>query len=97
MALSAEEFDEITGQEESYSFENFKPFCKWKGKAGLTTDHEGHLRFVTFTSPIFSRNGNLALVEVSFREEGIFGYGLMCTARLSHTTWTAHCVESWIS
>jgi hypothetical protein len=96
MAMSAAEFDELVTQEGLYNFDNFRPACDWKGKKGPMTDDERHHTFVTFTSPIFSRSGSLALVEVSFREEGIFGYGLLCTARLSHTTWTAHCLQSWI-
>lgn len=97
MPMSAGEFDEFVTQEDFYNFDNFRPACEWKGKAGPTTDNEGHHTFVTFTSPIFSSKGNLALAEVSFREDGIFGYGLLCTARLSHTTWTARCLQSWIS
>jgi hypothetical protein len=57
---------------------------------------EGHQTFVTFTSPIFSGDGHVALTEVSF-QNGIFGYGLICVVRSRHGVWSSHCLQSWIT
>ncbi len=95
MSISEDEFDDLTKQQEKYNFPGFAPFCEWKGKPGPTSDALGNKTHVTFTSPIFSTAGNVALVEVSFRNEGVYGYGMLCTSRLSHRTWSSHCLKSW--
>lgn len=97
MAMSEKEFDELAGRESIYSVDQFKPTCDWKGQARPTNDDEGHHTFVTFTNPIYSKNARLALVEVSFREEGIFAYGLICTVRSTRGIWSAQCLQSWIT
>lgn len=97
LALSAREFDELLGLEIQYRVPAFKPVCTWQGNPGPSVDDEGHATFVTFTSPIFSNSGQLAIVEVSFREEGIFGYGMICVVRQRHGGWDSQCQNSWIS
>jgi hypothetical protein len=95
LGLSADEVADLATRQEIYRSDAFRPVCAWKGRTGPARDDEGHAVFVTFTSPILSTSGRLALTEVAFRETGIFGYGLLCTARLSHMTWTARCMRSW--
>ncbi|MBB5713226.1 hypothetical protein FHS94_000045 [Sphingomonas aerophila] len=97
MKLSEGEFEDLARREHLFNLENFRPACRWTGQTGPTIDDEGHKTFVTFTSPIFSKNRRLALVEVSFLEEGRFGYGVLCTVRLSKAAWTARCLQSWIT
>ncbi|WP_159759062.1 hypothetical protein [Sphingomonas sp. 8AM] len=95
LAMSADEFTELATRQEIYRSDVFRPICAWKGRAAPPRDDEGHAMFVTFTSPVFSTTGRLALVEVSFREQGAFSYGLLCTVRSLHVTWKARCGRSW--
>jgi len=97
LSLSAQEFDELAGQKNQYGFPGFRPVCNWKGDPGPAKDDEGHATFVTFTSPIFSIHREIAIVEVSFREKGIFGYGLLCVVRRGCIGWEAQCQNSWIT
>ena len=97
LAMSARESDRLAEQENRYSFPNFKPSCAWRGSPGPLADAEGHATFVTFTSPIFSVNRRLAIVEVSFREAGMFGYGMICVVRQQKEAWKGRCQSSWIT
>ena len=97
LAASPREFDELITRQNLYSSSNFKPTCKWYGVPGPAKDDEGHATHVTFTSPIFSKNGRLSIVQVSFLEDGMFGYGLICVVRSKRGTWAGQCLESWIT
>ncbi|RDE07082.1 hypothetical protein [Sphingomonas aracearum] len=97
LALSAAEFAGLTARQAQSDFPHFRPACAWKGDPGPAVDDEGHATFVTFTSPIFSANRKLAMVEVSFREEGTFAYGLICVVRQGRGGWAAQCRGSWIT
>lgn len=97
LGVSASEYEELVEQQATYNTPGFRPNCGWKGIAGPSKDDEGHPTYVTFTSPIFSRNGRIAIVETSFREAGIFGYGLICTVRSKRGSWAAQCSQSWIT
>lgn len=97
LALTAREFNDLAVQENRYSVSNFNPICKWKGVPGPSADDERHATFVTFTSPIFSTSKRLAILDVSFRETGIFGYGLICVVRKRHEGWEGKCQMSWIT
>lgn len=97
LTLSAGDVADLATRHKFYRADSFRPVCAWHGRAGPKTDDDGHAIVETFTSPVFSTNGRLALVEVSFRETGTFGYGLLCTARLSRRTWKARCIRSWIN
>lgn len=97
LALSAGEFEGLAQEQDRYNFPNFRPACEWKGGPGPAVDDEGHATFVTFTSPIFATTRRLAVVEVSFREKGIFGYGLICIVRRRHGDRKADCIRSWIT
>ncbi|QQV78442.1 hypothetical protein H5J25_07315 [Sphingomonas aliaeris] len=97
MGLSKKEYDDLIVQEASYGSADFRPSCSWKGIAGPAQDAEGHATFVSFTTPIFSTNGRLAVVETSFLERKDFGHGLVCIVRLKDKNWTARCLPGWIS
>lgn len=97
LSLSSQEFEDMAGNATAYAVPNFKPACEWKGTRGAATDEKGHATYVTFTAPIFAKTGRLALVEVSFREQGSFGYGLICVVRRPQSTWSATCVRNWIT
>jgi len=93
MAVSPQEFADLASRQHHYSVARFKPNCDWVGTAipaenEITTEAYG-----TFTNPVFSTKGDLALVEVSF---GTF-YGVNCAVRSSGGTWRADCLRSWIS
>jgi hypothetical protein len=97
LTASQHEFEELIAQQDLYSSSNFKPTCTWNGVPGPLKDNEGHATYVTFTSPIFSKNGRLSIVQVSFREAGMFGYGLICMVRSKLGVWSAQCLDSWIT
>jgi hypothetical protein len=97
MGVTAQEYEELIEQQATYNTPGFRPNCDWKGLAGPSEDDEGHATYVTFTSPIFSENGRIAVVETSFREAGRYGYGLICTVRSKRGTWVAQCLRSWIT
>ena len=97
LGVSAKEYEDFVEQQATYNTPGFRPNCDWKGLAGPLKDDEGHSTYITFTSPIFSKNGRIAVVETSCRETGMFGYGLICTVRLKHSSWVAQCLQSWIT
>ncbi len=97
LGISAREYEDLVEQQATYNTPGFRPNCDWKGLAGPSKDDEGHPTYVTFTSPVFSKNGRIAVVETSFREAGIFGYGLICTVRSKRGSWAAQCLDSWIT
>jgi hypothetical protein len=97
LTASQHEFEELIARQDLYSSSNFKPTCTWNGVPGPLKDNEGHATYVTFTSPIFSKNGRLSIVQISFREAGMFGYGLICMVRSKRGVWSAQCLDSWIT
>lgn len=97
LELTENEATDLSAQQDVYDDKTFKPSCRWSGQIGPNVDDEGHSAFVTFTSPVFSKDRHLALVEVSFGEEGIFGYGFLCTTRFLNHAWSARCLSSWIN
>ncbi len=97
LGLSSREFAVAAGNAAAYAVPGFSPACAWAGTRGAATDEEGHATYVTFTAPIFAKTGRFALVEVSFREQGSFGYGLICVVQRPQSTWSATCVRSWIT
>ncbi|WP_260599815.1 hypothetical protein [Sphingomonas endolithica] len=96
-ALTDLELADLASREDRYRSDAFKPLCDWLGEPHPHVDDEGHRMAVSYTSPIFSSDGGLALVEVSFREEGHFGYGSVCIVRAAGKTWSARCWPSWIT
>lgn len=97
LALDVGEFEDLAAREGQYDRVAFQPRCDWQGKAVRMIDEERHPIVVSFTNPIFSTNGRLALVEASFMTQGRFGYGMLCIARTTGGAWSAHCQDSWIS
>ena len=54
--------------------------------------------WLAFTRPFFSTDERLALVEISFEEEGgWWGYGKICIARRDDIGWSARCLPSWMT
>lgn len=97
LPLSSTEFEGLAQREHLYAIEHYKPRCRWEGKPNPSSDYDGHGMFVSFTNPIMSKDGRLALVEVSFDSRKGFGYGSMCVARAAGSKWSAHCISSWIT
>jgi hypothetical protein len=96
LALEPSEFEDLKSKQTAYKVDGFRPLCVPTAKPAQRSDKEGHVQFTSFTSQIFSSDGRLAVVEVSFHELG-FGYGMMCIARRTSATWVAHCHGSWIT
>lgn len=96
LALNAGEFDGLAARQSLYGEEKFRPLCVSVSDPAPRFDDEGHLHRVSFTYPIVSADGMLALTEVSFWEPG-YGYGMMCIVRRGAAGWTAKCVDSWVT
>jgi hypothetical protein len=94
--LSSAEFEALKVREPAYVVDGFRPLCVPTVRASQTKDKDGHLQAVSFTNPVFSADGHLAVVEVSFHENH-FGYGMVCVARREQDTWSAQCHRSWIT
>jgi hypothetical protein len=100
LALNAAEFDDLAAHEQTYAIPDYRPSCAPAVGPSRKEDAQGHRQFVSFTAPVFSSDLALAIVEVSFQEEGIFGYGMVCTVRNAaggQAKWTARCLDSWVS
>lgn len=97
MPLQSGEFDDLASREDAYRTERFEPRCAWEGTPTPHVDDEGHRMDASFSSPIFSTDGRLALVEVSFDDRGGFGYGMICVVRAGEARWSARCLDSWIT
>jgi len=97
MALSPAEFAELSQREAADEGSSFQPNCRWPGKPTVIRNHADGYGYVSFTKPVFSRLGDLALVQVSIYETYRFGHGDLCVVRHSRGRWTAKCQPSWIS
>ncbi|MEN3749582.1 hypothetical protein TPR58_20585 [Sphingomonas sp. HF-S3] len=100
LAMNATEFNGLAARQSLYAQEKYRPLCMPVSDPAPRVDEEGHLHRVSFTHPIVSANGMLAITEVSFQEPGgarAFGYGMMCVVRRGAAGWTAKCVDSWVT
>lgn len=98
MALEPGEFEDLLSREGAHTVPGYRPYCLAPVTPSRKLDDEGHRQFISFTSPIFSTDRRLALIQVSFQEDAGFGYGVMCIARRSPAaTWSARCLPSWIN
>lgn len=98
LPLHPAEFDELVSRQGLYAVEAYRPLCVPASVPTVLKDSEGHVQHSSFTSPIFSNDGSIAVTEVSFREEaGGFGYGMFCIARRSGASWSAKCTGSWVT
>ncbi|HTU11714.1 MAG TPA: hypothetical protein VMG08_12550 [Allosphingosinicella sp.] len=95
LPLTPSEFDALRTRQDRSGPIGFRPRCAWDGFPTPAV-HEGHRLWVTFTEPIFSADGDLALVEASFHLRG-FGYGRMCVVRRTASGWAARCLPSWVT
>jgi len=96
LEIASSEFEDLKVMQAAYKVDGYRPLCVPTAKPSQRLSKEGHVQFTSFTSPVFSSDGSLAVIEVSFHEEG-FGYGMMCIARRASATWTANCHPSWIT
>ncbi|GGB21818.1 hypothetical protein GCM10011380_09240 [Sphingomonas metalli] len=97
LPLSRHGFDDLVAEAKRYDFPNFKPACAWQGSPGPRVDGEGTPTFVSFTSPIFSSDGRLAILQVSFRIQGWGGHGEICVVRQHRRGWRARCRAGWMT
>ena len=97
-ALTAGEVRDLIANDPAYQFEKYRPACPFTATPSSKADADGHEEFISFTSPIYSSNHRLALVEISFEHKtGGFGYGSLCVVRWAEAGWTARCGPSWIT
>ncbi len=98
LPLKSAEFEDLAGRQRLYAVEAYRPVCVPASVPAVRKDAEGHVQHTSFTSPVFSSDGRIAVTEVSFRDgAGGFGYGMFCVARRSGAAWSATCVGSWVT
>jgi len=98
LPLRSREFEGLLDQPATGRDTAFLPDCDWTGLHSRYRDDEGHQMSVAFTSPIVANDRRLALIQVSFQEEGGgFGFGKICVVRQAGARWSASCQGSWIS
>lgn len=95
LALTDEELADLSKNADGHVFENFEPKCDWAQDAPLH-DFQPSLKTpgYTFTNPLFSSDGNLALVARSKFVGPLGSRGSLCVLRRSGDVWTATCFGS---
>jgi hypothetical protein len=96
MGLDAGELSDLIEQQDKFRDEHFVPACQWKGVPVPVASGSPAMR-VGFSRPIFSSDSKLAVIEVSFRSQGVFGYGVICVMRRADADWVGRCTNSWIA
>ncbi|MDP5277697.1 hypothetical protein Q9Q95_02070 [Sphingomonas sp. DG1-23] len=94
--LSKGEVADLVAHQGMHREKGFRALCLWQARPMPAKDYEGHQMKVSFSSPIFSGDMRLAVVEVSFQEPG-FGYGSFCVLRGGRGAWSAQCHPDWIT
>lgn len=97
LPLSSPEFDDLKSRQQSYMLHSYLPDCKWKGVANHVGEGADDWS-TSFSNPIFSKSGKLALVDVSFYEGRFsFAHGSTCVVRKIGRIWDAKCIAGWIT
>jgi hypothetical protein len=96
LGLNAAEVADLKTSTDPFRVGAYRPSCGGIPPTSTKLDDEGHKLTASFSYPIYSADGQLALVDVSFQEPG-FGYGSLCAVRHEGGRWTARCQMSWIS
>ena len=95
-SLTAFEIADLKRQAAHHEFGNYRPACEGFGEAAAIVEG-GQVMTSAFTRPLFSSDGNIAVVAWSLKSSGRWGHGKLCVARKAGVTWTAVCRPSWIS
>lgn len=96
MALAPGEFEDLEAREGPGAAGGYIPRCGWP-EVPAADRRDPRANWVEFTEPVFSTDGMLALAEISFVGNSIWGHGELCIMRRSDTGWSARCLESWVS
>jgi hypothetical protein len=95
MSVGKDEWSDLISQQDKYSIEH-PPVCDRSGRPQVML--LGLDRRIEVSSPIFSSDSKLAIIELSFRSgASMRGYGVICVARKKDSDWVARCIPSWIS
>ncbi len=92
MKLTDGEFEDLRTMQITSPHGPFIPSCPWKGQAEVAK--VGDENWGSFSHPVISSDGHLALVEVS-SGNSFSAYALLCIMRLNLKTWSARCLTSW--
>jgi hypothetical protein len=97
LSLTDDELADLSKHSAGHSFENFEPNCEWTQDAPNTFRPSSSTPAFTFTNPLFSSDGNLALIARSRFDGPGHGRGAFCAIRRTAEGWKAVCFNGWIS
>ncbi|WP_093299768.1 hypothetical protein [Sphingomonas sp. NFR04] len=98
LPLDDGEFGDLVSRQRGFAVDGYRPLCVPTAAPIARADAEGHAQSISFTSPVFSSDGRIAVTEISFRHvPSGFGYGMLCIARRTGQAWSARCLGSWIT
>jgi len=97
LALTDDEMADLAKSVAGHAFENFEPDCNWTQDAPNSFRVSPETPAFTFTNPLFSSDGNLALIARSRFVGPLGSSGALCALRRKGDVWTATCFGSWIS
>lgn len=72
------------------------PDCAWKGRS-LKVMEGDMVMTSTFTRPLFSSDGRIAVLSWGLYSPGPWAHGQTCLARLGPSGWKAVCRPSWLT
>lgn len=93
VGLTADEARDLAARQREGQARDFLPACSWTGKA-IQPRSESLDMTASFAEPILSKDGTLALVEVS-ASRGIYAHGSLCIMRRTDGAWSGKCFPSW--
>lgn len=102
LPLTKAEFDELAARYPAPTGPGPTPTCAWRspavdyGEATPVSPPRSSGYATSFSDPVWSRDGRIAIVEVSFYQ-GRFGFGQTCVARRAGQGWSARCRNGWIT
>jgi len=95
LGLSAGEFEDLKQNARKQADKSFKPSCHWRGKPVEIKEPE--IMWSSFSKPVLSSDGQLALFSWSLKSFGRWGHGQLCLARKTGEDWAAKCIPGWIA
>jgi len=95
LGLSAGEFEDLKQNARKQTDKGFEPSCHWRGKPVEIKEPE--IMWSSFSRPVLSSDGQLALFSWSLETFGRWGHGDVCLARRTGAGWAATCIPGWIS
>ena len=95
-SLTALEIADLKRQAAHHEFGDYRPDCEGFGEPVAIVEG-AQVMTSEFTRPLFSSDGQIAVVAWSLKSGGWWGHGQFCVARETGFTWAAVCQPTWIA